>query len=274
MSRAGTISSLQNDKMARIYQLAILLVLLLLERVCVTEGEEIYIEGRLPKNIPLQSRRRTRRRKTKKSKRASSGDNECITKCKTKEITLSWSDPIDEDYTDGDFDNDHDNKNEEAPMQQQLVREDFPRLVPADQAYGYEKMAYTFLGGTDYIVSNGVEDVAGYWRKHTAPLSTDDIIWEIDAGERVHTISGADNLIAVFESLATREFSFMQWNQFYVEKLSQNVVVISLKYSGVIREANSIYNDTFGSMQIHLAIDTGLVFYFYVKRSHTIDRGY
>ena len=59
-----------------------------------------------------------------------------------------------------------------------------------------------------------------------------------------------------------------------MEQVSQNVVVISLKYSGVIREANSNYNDIFGSMQIHLAIDTGLVFYFYVMRSHTIDCGY
>ena len=148
--------------MARIYQLAILFASLLLERVCVTKGEEIYIEGRLPENIPLQSRRRKRSRKTKKSKRTTSCENECITKCKTKEITLSWSDPIDDGYTDGDFDNDHDNKNGEAPMQQQLEREDFPRNVPTDQAYGYEKMAHTFLGGTDYVVSYGVEDVAGY----------------------------------------------------------------------------------------------------------------
>ena len=146
--------------------------------------------------------------------------------------------------------------------------------------YKYQRMANAFLTAVDDIASAQPDDVDAFYQKNVVAYSTDDVLWDIDAGTRQFQLEGTEAVRGLFESFSTRRFAFHQWSHYEVDDACDDGsgggsggVTVALRYHGVILEAEGNYQDIFGVIRVRYNADD-LVEYVFVQRFHTIDRGY
>lgn len=146
-------------------------------------------------------------------------------------------------------------------------------IADSQTGYYYTLLSNQYLTYVD-IFANDVEEgnEIEYYTDNVAPLQSTGVVWSINAGTRVTTLEGTDEVQGLFTNFATREFSFHQWSHFEVCVPGESHVV-SLRYHGVAREDQGNNQDIFGVVRVTFDEDD-LVDHVFVSRFETIDRGY
>ena len=115
-------------------------------------------------------------------------------------------------------------------------------------------------------------DVDEFYEDRVASLSTNNVVWDIDAGARKFQLKGKEAVRGLWASFSTREFSFHQWSHYEVDDCFERVQV-SLRYAGLVREDGSMNQDIFGVARVHFN-SRDKIDYVFVQRFQRLDRPY
>ena len=124
----------------------------------------------------------------------------------------------------------------------------------------------------DNIGNEADVDVDKFYEDRVASLSTNNVVWDIDAGARKFKLEGKEAVRGLWNSFSTREFAFHQWSHFEVDECFERVQV-ALRYHGVIREDAGANQDIFGIIRVHFN-RRDKIDYVFVQRFQTLDRPY
>ncbi|CAB9528377.1 expressed unknown protein [Seminavis robusta] len=147
-------------------------------------------------------------------------------------------------------------------------------LADSETAYKYQLLATVLLTEVDNIANEDVADPLQFYMERIVPSSTEDVVWDIDAGARQFSLNGTDAVGGLWVNFATRRFSFHQLSHFEVYEDSEtDGILVAFRYHGVVLEETGNYLDIFGVVREHFNSDD-LIDNVFVQRFYTIDRGY